>query len=779
MNLLQLEQRSFDKGNNSTVGGENFSKINNFQGLHPILPERQLKIQSKTWHRDSHGLFDFESISSLKKQSINARGTVIISRDQIDELHVEPPKAGIVNNQREDGIASCIYSQGQYFLYHAQEMDLTFKQLQSNVIKDEMTQILKDLSKKVYLVVKHLKIKKPQKPKMGNQKLPSEDIKGTVLRVGDIIKFGRVPFRIKETSLQKYGMNQHDSHQNYENSLEKNITDVDSIDDRDYESYQKKTTKKESTFKRLQDQPIFQNDLHHDSDDGFQNMYGLSPHMYNEYMQDSIADDPNRVASFNLRDSQVVDRDNLSKLNKPDLDENQYFKSKQVKTLKAPILRSCRICLGEENESDNELITPCKCAGTMKYIHVLCLQEWLNGKKTVRELPFSTIYLYKISQCELCKSSFPDNVKTKKKKIEIFKLNRPQEGHYLIMEVLGMPNGRTVEVMNLMCFCILPKSSIDNPLKVGLANDFEYFLCSDNLPKELLKQLKILLGDSYSNMKTQASPKNSKQNSKREDEEINNYLSELSQGQNQNTILTRKLNQNANKIKLNKVSPMFLVNPNQNLLTQEGPGPNQNHNNLTIPRLHSPTHRQSVINNEFSSQSQLVQHNRVLSLSSRPQSNQTNTFHQISPRNLIIGASGSQQLKHPEFKIRMNETLNSNQHSQFREMLPKSGSHFKEEIKEEEEEKLMDEICQEQDDKDKTLRLQQVIEESQKLINDQDALGQSQKQSLIIQTQQRDNMSAQDFQATSRAQSNSRSNNRQNQGTVMAIQDQEQEQIGF
>ena len=67
------------------------------------------------------------------------------------------------------------------------------------------------------------------------------------------------------------------------------------------------------------------------------------------------------------------------------------------KTMKLIVLKSCRICLGEENEDENELISPCKCSGTMKYIHLKCLQEWINGKKSTRDLPFSTIYLFRIS----------------------------------------------------------------------------------------------------------------------------------------------------------------------------------------------------------------------------------------------------------------------------------------------------------------------------------------------------------------------------------------------
>ena len=40
--------------------------------------------------------------------------------------------------------------------------------------------------------------------------------------------------------------------------------------------------------------------------------------------------------------------------------------------------KTCRICLGdeEEEEADNPLIAPCKCTGTMGYLHKDCLREW-------------------------------------------------------------------------------------------------------------------------------------------------------------------------------------------------------------------------------------------------------------------------------------------------------------------------------------------------------------------------------------------------------------------
>ena len=35
---------------------------------------------------------------------------------------------------------------------------------------------------------------------------------------------------------------------------------------------------------------------------------------------------------------------------------------------------TCRICLDDEYDAEtNPLLTPCKCSGTMKYIHIKCL----------------------------------------------------------------------------------------------------------------------------------------------------------------------------------------------------------------------------------------------------------------------------------------------------------------------------------------------------------------------------------------------------------------------
>lgn len=44
----------------------------------------------------------------------------------------------------------------------------------------------------------------------------------------------------------------------------------------------------------------------------------------------------------------------------------------------------CRICFAENNTSENPLISVCKCAGSLKYIHLECLRTWLSRKENVK-----------------------------------------------------------------------------------------------------------------------------------------------------------------------------------------------------------------------------------------------------------------------------------------------------------------------------------------------------------------------------------------------------------
>jgi hypothetical protein len=129
----------------------------------------------------------------------------------------------------------------------------------------------------------------------------------------------------------------------------------------------------------------------------------------------------------------------------------KVFQKKQTKNLDSDSQsdqRVCRICLGEEEENDpeNELICPCKCAGTMKYIHKDCLREWMNGKKLVYNGERVKSFFWKAIECELCKTAFETNMKNKL--FHIMDFERPEE-EYLIMESVKSAPAKVIHVFYL------------------------------------------------------------------------------------------------------------------------------------------------------------------------------------------------------------------------------------------------------------------------------------------------------------------------------------------
>ncbi|KAL6122402.1 hypothetical protein NUSPORA_00586 [Nucleospora cyclopteri] len=55
----------------------------------------------------------------------------------------------------------------------------------------------------------------------------------------------------------------------------------------------------------------------------------------------------------------------------------------------------CRICYGTE-EPGNNLVSPCNCKGSVKYIHIKCLRYWRIHGRNVNEM----------NNCEQCKTGY-------------------------------------------------------------------------------------------------------------------------------------------------------------------------------------------------------------------------------------------------------------------------------------------------------------------------------------------------------------------------------------
>lgn len=101
---------------------------------------------------------------------------------------------------------------------------------------------------------------------------------------------------------------------------------------------------------------------------------------------------------------------------------------------------TCRICLGEQVNDNDPLICPCKCSGTTKFIHLLCLRKWMKSqiKKKTTSSDFYQIFSYERSQCELCKDDYPEFYRLNGKLFELLDFSPENtDSKYIVLEVLN------------------------------------------------------------------------------------------------------------------------------------------------------------------------------------------------------------------------------------------------------------------------------------------------------------------------------------------------------
>ncbi|CAG9331348.1 unnamed protein product [Blepharisma stoltei] len=94
---------------------------------------------------------------------------------------------------------------------------------------------------------------------------------------------------------------------------------------------------------------------------------------------------------------------------------------------------ACRICLNNENSTENPLISPCYCTGTMKHIHISCLQEWLKNKAVViSKFQKVTSFFWNELSCEICKAPFPLSIYIKGVRFDLIKIENPGRPYVLL-----------------------------------------------------------------------------------------------------------------------------------------------------------------------------------------------------------------------------------------------------------------------------------------------------------------------------------------------------------
>lgn len=203
------------------------------------------------------------------------------------------------------------------------------------------------------------------KHKAGGQHFFNASLQGYQLKAGDYLKLGRVRFRIKELQ-----------------PLEQDLPSV-SMGGKHRCLADWLLTLSLIAQAELQGQPPKAGNIHFNSNIRLMNLDDLAPPpppAFNEDGDNAIFEKPSTSATAAAVDDESI---------------------------------ACRICLGDTEEEDNPFITPCKCDGTMKSIHVKCLQQWLKSRLHPKETAYSISFVWKAFDCELCKHPFPS-----KKRIE-------------------------------------------------------------------------------------------------------------------------------------------------------------------------------------------------------------------------------------------------------------------------------------------------------------------------------------------------------------------------
>ena len=146
-----------------------------------------------------------------------------------------------------------------------------------------------------------------------------------------------------------------------------------------------------------------------------------SKNRYKKKIKNNDKDKVNEIKSV-----KTVNVKHKNEILKPKANDNRLITNESKKSEKQKI---CRICYMNESDDSNPLIRPCKCSGSMKYIHLKCLLHWLKTKIEIDkseyiENEYFHIYSPENVECELCKEHFPHYLKHNNKLLNLTELEQ-------------------------------------------------------------------------------------------------------------------------------------------------------------------------------------------------------------------------------------------------------------------------------------------------------------------------------------------------------------------
>ena len=93
---------------------------------------------------------------------------------------------------------------------------------------------------------------------------------------------------------------------------------------------------------------------------------------------------------------------------------------------------------------------PCKCAGSVGFIHFECLKNWLNTKMNKKESDHLISMYWKTFECEICKQAYPYLFKVGPRIYKLVEIQQPKNcGYFMVMESLPLEKNtsRTIHIL--------------------------------------------------------------------------------------------------------------------------------------------------------------------------------------------------------------------------------------------------------------------------------------------------------------------------------------------
>jgi hypothetical protein len=177
--------------------------------------------------------------------------------------------------------------------------------------------------------------------------------------------------------------------------------------------------------------------------------------------------------------SQTIKKDEEVRFSKKKIDVTQQVEELQLFKKENPDKEiTCRYCFLDsiaDDKFDDLLIIPCKCDGGSKYVHLICLKNWIQSKIVGTNSNNVAKYCWDEVKCEVCKQEWPMVVVYKDQYRQLITIEKP-DYPYIIAENFN-PHSDEKSVLSLIL------GNEDQKIKVGRGNICDFKLVEDSISR--------------------------------------------------------------------------------------------------------------------------------------------------------------------------------------------------------------------------------------------------------------------------------------------------------